>query len=261
MSPRFPLRLLGPGVAFISIVMHAFAPAFAHPGDKGFATITVSGTSVHYAYTLPLSSLHPNVAQSIGIPAVEADADFRPLAEVVREKIAVTLGNQPCLAGPPLMASPGLGNAAVTITMQYKCAAATPPTLEVQDQLTDLFGSTYATLATLQWPGGSQPFAFQRDTQTARVVMLQGASAQGFASFFVLGMEHIIAGWDHLLFLLCLLLGVVALARSSRSSPHSRSGTALRSSLQHWMWWRFRAGSSSPRLRCQSPMSRRKISS
>ncbi len=213
MTLRFALRLLRPGVAFVLIVMQVLPAAVAHPGDKGFATITVSGTSVHYAYTLPLSSLHADVAQSIGIPSVEAGADFRPLADIVREKIAVSLGNQRCLAGPPLLTSPGLGNAGVTITMEYNCAEAAPRTLEVRDQLTDLFGPTYATLATLQWPGGSQSFAFQRDTQTARVAMSQGASGQGFRSFFLLGVEHIIIGWDHLLFLLCLLLGGGRLGR------------------------------------------------
>ncbi len=193
--------------AIFMLLMLGTETVLAHVGDKGFATITASGKTVQYAYSLPLTSLHLEVAQAMGMAAVDAGADFGLLAKAIEGKIHVSAGNQRCLAGPAVVTPPADATGGVAVTMQFTCPGDISSTLVILDRLTDLFGSTYVTLATIQWPGGSQPFVFQRDTPEATVSLAHRGSGQSFASFFVLGIEHILVGWDHLLFLLCLLMG------------------------------------------------------
>ena len=79
--------------------------------------------------------------------------------------------------------------------------------LLIRDDLFDVFGADYHTLARIEAPGRTSQFVFSPEARETRVgpEPLRGASA-GFASFVLLGIEHILVGWDHLLFLLLLLL-------------------------------------------------------
>jgi hypothetical protein len=89
--------------------------------------------------------------------------------------------------------------------------------LEVRDDIFDTLGADHHTLAKLEWPGGTQPFAFEPNAREARVVLGGATStARQTRSFVLLGVEHILSGYDHLLFLLGLLLpggGWLALAK------------------------------------------------
>jgi hypothetical protein len=58
----------------------------------------------------------------------------------------------------------------------------------------------------IQWPGGSQQFVFLADAREAHVDVAEGITTRGIASFFLLGVEHILTGYDHRLFLLALVL-------------------------------------------------------
>jgi hydrogenase/urease accessory protein HupE len=79
--------------------------------------------------------------------------------------------------------------------------------LTVQDDIFDVLGPDHHTLAKLEAPGGIQQFAFAPDTRQARFpVGDSGDVARSTGSFFVLGIHHILSGYDHLLFLLALLL-------------------------------------------------------
>src|SRR5262249_12322830 len=67
-------------------------------------------------------------------------------------------------------------------------------------------GAGYHTIANIQWPGGSEQFVFLPGAREARVSVAEGVTTRGIGSFFLLGIEHILTGYDHLLFLLALIL-------------------------------------------------------
>jgi len=75
----------------------------------------------------------------------------------------------------------------------------------VRDDLFDAFGSDYHTLARIDAPGRTEQFAFTPETRETRLT-LGGGERLGAWSFVRLGVEHILTGYDHLLFLLGLLL-------------------------------------------------------
>ncbi|MFN0305118.1 MAG: HupE/UreJ family protein [Burkholderiales bacterium] len=182
------------------------ASLLAHPGDKGFATITVSGASVQIAYTLPLSSIHLEAAKTAGLPNVTSDANFRPLANIVERLIAVGADGQSCKSDPGVLTPPADERGSIAILLRYECGRDTPKILRIRNDLGDLLGSDYVTLANIQWPGGSRQFVFRRDAPEATIEPFKRGATLGAFGFFTLGIEHIIAGWDHLLFLFCLLL-------------------------------------------------------
>lgn len=197
----------GRAIAFAMVLSVIPAWVFAHPGDKGFATITVSGSSVQIAYTLPLSSLHVEAMKTLGLPSAGPDADFGPLARSVERLISVGADGQACKSDPWMLTPPRSESGSIAILLRYTCARDAPTSLTVRYDLGDVLGRDYVTLASIQWAGGSQQIVFQQNTPEATIALIKpGGSMRGAISFFVLGIEHILAGWDHLLFLFCLLL-------------------------------------------------------
>ncbi len=77
--------------------------------------------------------------------------------------------------------------------------------LRIQDDLFDVLGADYHTLARIDAAGRDHAVRVRRrDARGAR--RPRGAAAAASRSFVLLGIEHILSGWDHLLFLLVLLL-------------------------------------------------------
>ena len=79
--------------------------------------------------------------------------------------------------------------------------------LTIRDDMSEALGNNQHTLALIVWSGGSQQFAFGADARETSVTVAEEARAsRGASSFFTLGIEHILTGYDHLLFLLALML-------------------------------------------------------
>jgi hypothetical protein len=79
--------------------------------------------------------------------------------------------------------------------------------LVVRDNICDVLGPNHHTLAKLEAPNWTQQFAVAPDRRQAGfVVGGRGAGARETGSFSALGIRHIPSGYDHLLFLVRLLL-------------------------------------------------------
>jgi hypothetical protein len=180
-------------------------PAAAHTGDKGFATITVSGQTVQYSFWLPMASVSPQLADAMHLGQPGATPDYSLVLKAVAEKVHVQADGRACEPAPGTLTPPAQEGGNIAVLMHFACADA-PRELTLHDDLFDVLGKDYITLANIQWAGGSQQFVFQPDAREARITVSQGASARGASSFFLLGIEHILTGYDHLLFLLMLIL-------------------------------------------------------
>src|SRR4030095_4002243 len=78
--------------------------------------------------------------------------------------------------------------------------------LALREGLFVVFGSDYHTLARIDAPGHTTQFAFNPETRETRLAVGAEAGRRGLGSFVLLGIEHILGGYDHLLFLFGLLL-------------------------------------------------------
>jgi len=170
---------------FTLLILHQTS-VLAHSGDAtGFASIQVQGQIVRYTLT----------------PAPTLKIDATKLADTINKKITVTADGKPCLAAR----NTGL-------TQDFHCDHA-PLELSVRDDCMDTLGSSHHVIALITWQGGSQSFSFADQTRVAEITIKPTTSTTStvntsisVGSFFFLGVEHIVTGYDHLLFLLALIL-------------------------------------------------------
>ena len=176
-------------------------PALAHPGGStGYAVITIDGERVRYRLTLWPATLPSPVGEQVR-RAREGDAPSRDaLLGVLRDKITLTAEGRRCAAGGGSIAAPPSAER-LTLAVDFTCAGAGRDLL-IRDDLFDVLGADHHTLARIEAPDRTVQFAFTPETRENRVT----PSGGGVGSFVRLGIEHILTGWDHLLFLLVLLL-------------------------------------------------------
>jgi len=194
-----PARVLAGATAALLL---ACGVAAAHTGgSNGYATIEVEGTRVRYHVALWPATLPPAIGDEIrSAGAGDVAARDRVLA-AVREKVTVRADGRRCEPGQGAATSSG---ESVTFTIDFTCAGAERDVV-IRDDLFDVLGRDHHTLARIDAGGRSTQFAFTPDTREARVT-LDAAPATGTLGFVRLGVEHILTGWDHLLFLFGLLL-------------------------------------------------------
>jgi hypothetical protein len=173
-------------IFFFTLLILYQTSALAHSGDAtGFASIQVQGQIVRYTLT----------------PAPTLKIDAAKLADTINKKITVTADGKPCLAAR----NTGL-------TQDFHCDHV-PLELSVRDDCMDTLGSSHHVIALITWQGGSQSFSFADQTRVAVIGIKPTTSttssintSMSVGSFFFLGIEHIVTGYDHLLFLLVLIL-------------------------------------------------------
>lgn len=190
------------------------APAAAHAGGTtGFAVVTVKGQTVRYSLTLGLDAIEKARAVPTGsnqMPPANDDA----LAGMVARHIVIEADGNACapLPGSVQPSAPDRSN--VVIIVHYACAAPVRM-LSLRDDLFNVLGREHHTLVSIEWSGGHEQLLLEPDRREARAV-IDGAAARpsaaspldaGALGFFRLGVEHILEGVDHVLFVFALILG------------------------------------------------------
>ena len=200
-----------------ALLLLVIAPgALAHTGGTtGYAALVIDGATIRYTLTLWPATLPAAAGAELqrtrGGDAVSRD---RWLA-TLREKIVLTADGRRCAAGPASAPLPAPAPETITMVVEFTCAG-TVRDLVVRDDVFDVLGADHHTLARVDAAGRTWQLAFAPETREARVTVERPGLLRGAASFVRLGVEHILTGWDHLLFLLALLLpggGALALAK------------------------------------------------
>jgi hydrogenase/urease accessory protein HupE len=186
------------------VVLGRPAPTGAHTTSTGLATITVAGATVTYRLTILLGELPAEAAQMLASATDGDQASVERVALELRRRITVRAGDTQCFPGRALIQGSRLGDGRVTLESTIQCPA--PPTrLGIRDDWFEVFGEHYRTIARIEGPGGVREAVFLPDAREEMVALGRRESGHG-TSFFRLGVEHILTGYDHLLFLVALLL-------------------------------------------------------
>lgn len=178
----------------------------AHTGGlTGLATLMVQGDRVRYATTftaIPAGDLATRMRWGVA----GTTPDVQPLLDALRSRITLSADGAPCVADAGNATLTGATPPGVKVEIAFTCKAA-PAGLVIRDDLPDVLGTDYHALALITWTGGSQQFAFGNDARETKVRLDAAAQAsRGAGSFFPLGIEHILTGYDHLLFVAALIL-------------------------------------------------------
>ena len=188
----------------IALAVATVTSADAHTGgSNGYAVVTVDNVRVWYQLTLWPAALPPVLAEQIGRARKGDEASREALIGLVRHKITLRADGLPCQSGAGRVEPPTSAES-LTLVVVFTCGVRVRD-LEIRDDLFDALGADYHTLARIDAQGVSAQFAFTPDARETRVTVGQPGQ-RGTASFVLLGIEHILTGWDHLLFLLVLLL-------------------------------------------------------
>ncbi len=176
-------------------------------GSTGYASIIISRNTVRYSLTLSPSALPAAVAEELA-HARSGHADSRDrLLGHIRDKIVLADQGRRCEPAQGFVEAERAELERVTLVVDFACAS-TVRDLVIRDDVFDVLGPDHHTLAKVESPGLTRELAFATEAREARI-SLGGAheTSSGAGSFFLLGVHHILSGYDHLLFLLALLLG------------------------------------------------------
>lgn len=179
-------------------------PCAAHTTSTGVARVTADGTAVAYELTLVLDEL-PDAPRALLAAAAAGDAGAaeRAAAEA-RRRVTITAGGAPCRSGRATFQTSRLGDSRVALGLAFRCERAAPP-LRLRDDWFDVLGEHHRTLVRIEAGGEVHDAALLPEARELTVGATGAASGGG--SFFRLGVEHILTGVDHVLFLAALLLG------------------------------------------------------
>ena len=192
--------------ALVLLAAASASPAVAHTGGtNGYASIAIDGATARYTLTLWPATLPPEVAKTLGLARAAPGPGRDRLLGWIRDKVTLIAQGRRCDAGSGSVSDAVPSVESVTAVVSYTCAAEIRD-LRIRDDLFDVLGADYHTLARIDAPGQTTQFAFSTESRETRIALRDAGGPRGIGSFVRLGVEHILTGWDHLLFLLGLLL-------------------------------------------------------
>jgi hypothetical protein len=189
------------GLVAVAALSLAFGPAVAHKGGTtGYATVSVAGQTVRYALSLLAN----------GSISGDAARDLRDFAAAVTRHVAVEADGAACSGVPAEIRPPSAGRASIEVVVLYACAAPIRH-LSIRDGIDAVLGADHHTIADIQWPGGAKQVVFEKEHRLVSIAITGNAAperraAGTFVSYLGLGVEHILLGFDHLLFVAALIL-------------------------------------------------------
>ncbi|MGH7433917.1 MAG: HupE/UreJ family protein [Candidatus Methylomirabilales bacterium] len=192
----------------ILLLLHS-PPLLAHPLKVGFADITVRKTEIELLLSVNLFELDLLLSLDRNLNAqvepAELESKTPEILEYLTGKIKVSLGHEPLPmeAGPFRIGRSSDGKQTFEARLTFRSSRPLEDTFTIQcEPLTDL-GPDHQTIAKISREGRIEQFVFQKG------VTYEG-KPRGFLAYAVqflgLGMHHIFIGYDHIAFLLGLIL-------------------------------------------------------
>jgi len=176
----------------------------AHATSTGLARVTLDGESLRYQLTLVLDELPEEPRRLLAAAAAGDRASAERVAAEARQRAVALSGAEPCRPGRFSVRGTGLGSGRLDLELWLRCPSA-PGRLVLRDGWPGLLGEHHRTLLRLDGPGGLRQAALSQEAPEATFETGAGASRTP-PGFFTLGLEHILSGLDHLLFLGALML-------------------------------------------------------
>jgi hypothetical protein len=196
-TARF-LRWMG-----LSLALLWPAVALAHATTTALVRIELIDNRLRYALSVILPEMPIRSAELL-TSAVNGDRPAADrIAEYARQTLSVELGNARCRIGRVRIGGAGANDIRATIEIDFTCESS-HGRLEIAEDWSALLGEHYQTLGNLRTGGGERQVTFEAPSRTV-ALDIDRPVATGWLDFIKLGIEHIITGYDHLLFLVALL--------------------------------------------------------
>lgn len=185
-------------------------PGFAHVTGTGVATLAFEGERAAWRLTLPLHEVAGDPGRDILRAAEGSPASGERVRTLLRDKIGLAVDDAPCRIGRIDVLGSRLDEARAIVEIDFECPSA-PGVVVMRDAFAAALGEHYRTLLTIA--GEGRDIIFDAETTEARIDLGADGGIFGFLRLLWLGAEHIVAGFDHLLFVVLLVVGAASVWR------------------------------------------------
>lgn len=189
--------------ALLWLALTGCCDALAHVTTTGLLRIEFTGERLLYALSLNLPELPAASAEILTAAANANRGAAEQVAEAARRSVTVDLNGGRCRAGRVRIGGGGTNETRATIEIDFTCDSS-HGRLDISEDWRAFLGEHYQTLGNLRTPGGERQVIFGDESRSV-TVEIDRTVATGWFDFVKLGIEHILTGYDHLLFLVALL--------------------------------------------------------
>jgi hypothetical protein len=193
-------------IAIIALILGTVG-ARAHSQSYGYLTVNTSETTITGIFELAIRDADRMHRLDSNSDGTITWGDIRQFETTIAQKLLSTLtfssAEKSCTLNPsPLMIDTHGGETYLVMPFSAPCA----------DTVTLTYNAMFAVdaqhrgLVTVSSSNQTQTFVMSPDARSASL----GQAAAHFTSFAVHGVQHLLAGYDHMLFLITLLLATVA---------------------------------------------------
>jgi HupE / UreJ protein len=179
------------------------ATVLAHATMTTLVRIELTDNRLHYALSVVLPEIPIGYAELLTSATNGDRSAAERIAAYARQTLSVELGNAHCRMGRVRIGGAGANDARATIEIDFNCDAS-HGRLEIAEDWSALLGEHYRTLGNLRTANGQRQVSFEEPARKV-AIDVDRPVATGWFDFIKLGVEHIITGYDHLLFLVALL--------------------------------------------------------
>lgn len=197
---RWRARTRAPGLLVVLLGLAAAPPAGAHGRSQSYSSVEPTDAGAHLVVRIPRVAL-------LNFPA-PPETHFReegPLARHLVESLRLFSAGGPCAPGPPRR-RPAPADY-VVFEWEVRCPGGPP--VRMESHLLEAWSPSHLHFARVATPSGPVERVLAAGDRSFEFAGEQGPPARAgttVAGYVALGVEHILSGWDHLAFVLALLL-------------------------------------------------------
>jgi hypothetical protein len=194
------------GACLFALLVLLALPASAHVTSTGLATLDVEGSTLRYRLTVVTSELDDEAGRLLALAAEGNRGAAERIGQFMRDYAKFAISGAPCAPGRIAIQGSSAGDK-VVLEMTLECPK-NAGALAIHDDWPEALGGHFQTVMSVRQPGRpSVEFAFVEAKRDASVELASatGTTGTGWLSFITMGVEHILTGVDHLLFLVALL--------------------------------------------------------
>ena len=187
----------------LSILLGWIAAASAHVTGTGFATLDVEGTILRYRLAVVATEVDYHGGRLLAAAAAGDRGAVERVTAFAHDYARFSIDGEACRPGAGAIQAAGASDR-VVLEMTLSCARSIG-VLAIRDEWPDLMGAHFQTLLSVGVPGRPTVELVFFEARRTATLDLVAPVATGWGGFIAMGVEHIVGGVDHLLFLVALL--------------------------------------------------------
>jgi hydrogenase/urease accessory protein HupE len=186
-----------------SLVLLWPAVVLAHATTTALLRVELVDNKLRYALSIVLPEIPIGSAEGLKSAANGDRAAAERIAGYARQTLSIELAGARCRMGAVRIGGAGATDTRGTVEIDFTCDAS-HGRLDISEDWSALLGEHYQTLGNVKTSSGERQVALKEESRKVSVD-IDRPVATGWLDFIKLGVEHIVTGYDHLLFLVALL--------------------------------------------------------